>query len=94
MVLRTPTASILFLLLLSLNGCFSSRLNVETLTASYAVLSYDHGAMIPQVDENMRLQKIKEVCPSGKYEIVEEETETVGQYRFRKKTLFKCIKDK
>jgi hypothetical protein len=50
--------------------------------------------MIPQVDENMRLQKIKEVCPSGKYEIVEEETETVGQYRFQVKVLFKCIKDK
>lgn len=50
--------------------------------------------MIPQVDENMRVQKIKEVCLSGNYEIIEKETKTVGQYRFRTKILFRCLQDK
>jgi hypothetical protein len=78
----------------SLSGCFSSHLQVDTLTKNYAVLSYEYGAMIPQVDENMRVQKIKEVCLSGNYEIIEKETKTVGQYRFRTKILFRCLQDK
>lgn len=77
-------------ILISLNGCFSNRLQVDALTQHYSVLIFDEGAMIPQIDESMRIQKIKEVCPSGNYEIIEKETKTVGQYHNRTKMLFKC----
>ncbi len=78
-------------LFLALGGCFSNHLQVDTLTKSYAVLSYDHGAMIPQVDENMISQKIREACFSGNYEVIDKEKKTTGQYRFRTKILFRCL---
>lgn len=62
---QKSAVSIFIFLLISLNGCFSTHLQVNTLTKHYAILSYDHGAMIPQVDENMRVRKIKEVCPGN-----------------------------
>lgn len=88
------TVAILIFSFISLSGCFSNHLQVATLTRTYSVLSYEHGAMIPQVDENLRVQKIKEVCPSGIYETIEKETKTVGQYRFRTTILFRCLQDK
>ncbi len=87
----TSTLGTLTFLLIALSGCFSNHLQVDTLTKSYGVLSYDHGAMIPQIDENMISQKIREACPSGNYEVIDKEKKTIGQYRFRTKILFKCI---
>ena len=85
----------LLFILASVVGCASVRLNIETISNNYGLLSYDHGALIPIVPEETRTEMMKKYCAPKNYEIIETDKKTVGQYHFRTKILFKCVeKDK
>jgi len=81
----------LMCILVSFYGCATSRLTMENISNNYGMLSYDRGALIPIVPDEIRTEMIKQYCAPRNYEIIETDRKTVGQYHFRTKILFKCI---
>lgn len=71
-------------------GCSSPRLHLESISKDHGLLSFENGAMITDVPQDTRAEMMKNYCSPRSYEITDQETKTVGQYRFRTKVLFKC----
>jgi hypothetical protein len=76
---------------LAVIGCAENpRLQVNTLDQSTAMVQFNLGPLIKEVDLD---KAMRDYCGSLKaYVIREERIQLPGQYRFQKKVEFKCIK--